>query len=377
MVALSSMVIFAVLSQAVYAVLPLLVGATIERLHFSTSEAGLIGAADMFGSTVSALVISAILSRGRWRLILICGIVVLTVADALSGMTRDFSLLLISRIIAGLGEGTVLTVAYISMGETRNPVRGYGLATAGYVAFSAPALYFMPFLLNTIKLRGVFWCFALLTVLTAPLVKNLPDRAQAGATPGSRMPPGGFSAASIIGLIGVFAYFTAQGGVWAYLDRIGASNQTSAADIATALAISSIGGLIGALLATGLGSRYGQLKPLLYSTICSVVSLLILSEGRSFLTFAAMASLFNLAWNFSVPYQFGALALIDPSRRTVALGGAIVNAGLAAGPVAAAALIAQGSVHNVNWMGVALSAMSLGLFARILLGINHAQEAGP
>jgi len=371
MLPIISMVIFTVLAEAVFAVLPLLVGATIERLGFTAKQAGLIGAADMFGGTVSALFVSFILSRGKWRFVLLSGIFILTVADASSGLAQHFPALLLSRIVAGLGEGVVLTIAYVSMGETRNPVRAYGLATAGYVAYSAPALYLMPSLLNAHGLRGVFWCLAALTAVATLLVKHIPNRARLSGASTTQAAKIGISKQSVIGLAGIFTYFMAQGGVWAYLDRIGMANQIATANVGLALAISSIGGLLGALLATWLDSRYGRLKPLFCSTLCTMVSLLIFNENRTFVVFAAMASLFNFAWNFSVPYQFGALAQIDPSRRTVALGGAFVNAGLAAGPVVAAAIINERSVQNVNWMGMAFSILSLLLFARILLRIEQ------
>lgn len=372
MVPIIAMVSFAVLSEAVYAVLPLLVGATVDRLGFTSTQAGLIGAADMFGATASALIISLILARGGWRSLMFGGLALLAVADACSGLAQHFPSLLISRIVAGLGEGTVLTIAYISMGETRNPVRAYGLATTGYVAYSAPALYCMPFLVATIALRGVFWGLAALTICAMLLVKHLPDRARQSGTPAAHRAGIRLSTTSWIGLAGVVCYFMAQGGVWAYLDQIGLANHLSTSDVATALAISSIGGLLGALLATGLDSRYGRLRPLLYSTLCTLVSLFIMNENRTFAVFAAMASSFNGAWNFSVPYQFGALALIDPSRRTVALGGAVLNAGLAGGPVVAAAAIGYGGIHNVGWMGMVFSVLSWLLFARILLRAERA-----
>jgi predicted MFS family arabinose efflux permease len=374
---LISMVIFAVLSQGVFAILPLLVGATVERLGFTAKEAGLIGAADMFGATVSALLISLVLSRGRWKLILLCGLLLLTVADATSALAQHFPALLLCRILAGLGEGAVLTIAYISMGETRNAVRAYGLATAGYVAYSAPVLYLIPSLLNAFGLPGLFCSLAALTALTTLLVKYIPDRARVSGAPSTSKSKTTLSKASVIGLAGVFTYFMAQAGVWAYLDRIGMANHVDTANVGTALAISSVGGFLGALLATWLDSRYGRLKPLLCSTLCTVVSLLLVTGHGTFVVFSVMVSLFNFAWNFSVPYQFGALAQIDPSRRTVALGGAFVNAGEAAGPALAAAMITERSVQNVSWMGLVLSIVSVLLFARILLPIEQPNIVRP
>src|SRR5262249_47471540 len=99
----------------------------------------------------------------------------------------------------------------------------------------------------------------------------------------------------------------------------------------------------------------------------TAVALLTLNESAAFAVFVTMTALFNFCWNVSIPYQLGALAQIDPTRRTVALSGVLSNAGLAAGPVFAAALISEHSVQNLSWMGMVFTGLSLFLFAWILL----------
>jgi len=372
-----SMIAFTVLSAAVFVVLPLLVGAMVERLGLTVQQAGLIAAADMLGASVSALGVSFILSRGHWRVVLICGIGLLTIADALSGLAQHFTPLFFTRIVAGLGEGVLLAIANASIGETRNPDRVFGLSTAGQVAFGSPALYLMPSLLSAYGLRGVFWSLTALTAASTFLVKHMPDGARLSGTSTRQTAKPPLSAQSVIALAGVLTYFIAQGGVWAYLDRIGVANQITMANVGTALAISSIAGLLGASLSAWLGIRWGRLKPLLFATLCTLVSLLILNQNTTFVVFAAMVSLFNFAWNFSVPYQFGALAQIDPSRRTVALGGVVVFAGLTVGPVLAAAMVSESRFHNVNWMGIGFCILSFLFFGRILMTMEQPRLARP
>lgn len=361
-----AMVIFYVLASAVFAVLPLLVGATVELLGFTAKQAGWIGGADMFGGTVSALCVSFIVPRGKWRLLIVSGIVILTVADVFSGLAQHFPSLLLSRIVAGLGEGVVLTIATVSIAETRNPDRVYAFAAAGLVAYGSPALYLMPSLLAAQGLRGVFWFLAALTAVTTPLVRCVPDCARLSAASTTPVAKVRISRKSVIGLAGVFTYFIAQGGVWAYLDRIALAHHIETSRVGMALAMSAIAGFLGALLASWLDVRYGRLKPLLCSTLGTVVALLTLNENGTLAVFTAMTALFNFSWNVAVPYQFGALAEVDSSRRTVALAGVFVNAGLAAGPVIAAAIISEQSVQNVSWMGMAFSGLSFLLFGRIL-----------
>jgi MFS transporter, DHA1 family, inner membrane transport protein len=366
-----AMVIFYVLASAVFAVLPLLVGATVELLGFTAKQAGLIGGADMFGGTVSALCVSFIVPRGKWRLLIISGILILTAADAYSGLAQTFPSLLMSRIVAGLGEGLVLTIATVSIAETRNPDRVYAFAAAGLVAFGSPALYLMPSLLAAHGLRGVFWLLAALTAITTPLVRCVPDLPHLSEPSAAPLAMVRIPRKSIIGLAGVFMYFIAQGGVWAFLDRIGLAHHIETSSVGIALAVSAIAGFLGALLASWLDVRYGRLKPLLCSTVGTVVALLTLNEIGTLAVFTAMTALFNFSWNVAVPYQFGALAEVDSSRRTVALAGVFVNAGLAAGPVIAAALISEQSVQNVSWMGIAFSGLSFLLFGRILMRMER------
>jgi hypothetical protein len=70
-----------------------------------------------------------------------------------------------------------------------------------------------------------------------------------------------------------------------------------------------------------------------------------------------------------------ALAEIDTSRRTVAFAGVFVYAGLAAGPLVAAAIISEQSVRNVSWMGIVFSGLSFLLFGRILMRMERATVA--
>lgn len=362
--AISAMIVFYVLGGAVFAILPFLVGATVGLLGLTTRQAGLIGGADMFGATLSALAVSLIVSGGRWRWIVLSGLLALGLANAASGVAQSFPALLMDRLIAGVGEGMILTIATVSIAETLNPDRIYGFAAAALVAYGSPALYFTPSLLSAHGLRGVFWLLAALTAVTVFLVRYLPNRAHVSEVPAARRR--GLSLPAVIGLAGVFTYFLAQGGVWAYLDQIGSAHHIDAGHVGMALALSAVAGFLGALLASWLDVRYGRLKPLLCATLGTAIALLTLDASAAFSAFMLMTGLFNFCWNVSIPYQLGALAQIDSTRRTVALSGVLSNAGLSAGPVVAAAVISEHSVRNVSVMGIAFTVLSLCLFAWIL-----------
>ena len=363
---IAAMVVFYVLASAAFAVLPLLVGATVELLGFTAKQAGLIGGADMFGATISALCVSFIIPRGKWRLLIIWGVLILTVGMRFGvGATVPCPAPRSFRGRTGRRNGVDdRNGQHRGNPQSRSSLwlcgcRPGGLRIARALSHAGP----------TGRLRFAW----------GVLVPGCPDRrhntsgavharlralSESPTTPTVKV---SLSRTSFIGLAGVFTYFIAMGGVWAYLDRIAMAHHISTSNVGVALALSAIGGFLGALLASWLDVRYGRLKPLLWSTVGTAVALLTLSGSATLAVFTAMAGLFNFSWNVAGPYQFGALAEIDSSRRTVALAGVLVYAGLAVGPALAAAIISEQSVQNVIWMGIVLSGISLLLFGRILI----------
>jgi predicted MFS family arabinose efflux permease len=371
------MVMFTVLGGAVYLALPMLVGALVDGLHFTPQQAGFVAAGGMLGASISALLVSLVVSRGRWRRLLLCATALLVITDGLLGLIQSFPLFLALRLAGGLGEGVMIAIGNASIAETRDPDRGFGFSAAGQLAFGSAALFLMPALLSASGLRGIFWSFAVLTAMGFYLMRCMPDGPRAVNAAGTSGPALRLSRESVLGLAGVFAYFVSQGAVWTYLDRIGAQNHLDMGRVGHALAICSMAGLAGACLASWLSTRLGRLKPLLFAMLCTVVSLMVLSAHPGYLAFAAMASLFNFAWNVSVPYQFGLLAEIDASRRTIVLGGVMVFAGLTAGPAMAACIIQGDRVDNVTWMGIGFCLASFALFAWLIRPLERVAQLEP
>lgn len=370
---IGSMVFFSVLAGAVFAVLPLFVGTLIDLVGLTPAQAGWVAAAEMLGASIAALGASLIISLGNWRAILTLGTVALATADAVTPVAHHFPLLFAIRLLGGVGEGVLLAISNACIGETRNPDRVFGFSSAGQLAFGAVGLYLLPQILRTYGLHGLFWLFAAITLSALALVRHIPDRPQSAGE--EAYPRVGIllSQRSVIGLLGVFTYFVAQGAVWTYFDRIGVANGIAVTQVASALAISSIAGILGASLSSYLGVTYGRLRPLFICTLCTVVSLLVLNDTTTFGVFAILASIFNFAWNASVPYQFGILAEIDASRRTVALGGAVVFAGLTAGPAIAASIITNGRFQAVAWLGMGFCIMSILFFTRLLIPLEQSR----
>jgi predicted MFS family arabinose efflux permease len=341
--------------------LPMLVGETADRLGLTESQAGIFAAADMGGASVSAFVVSLNLSRLRWRMTLLVALCVLAMANTVSGITTSYGTLLGFRVIAGLAEGVLTSIGLAGIGEARNPDRGFALSGVGQLAFGALGLFAIPWLMVIDGLQAVFWGLALIVMLGIPLTRYVPDDATSLTRAADWRAP--LSIGSSLGLGAVLAYFVAQGTVWSYLERLGEHNHIAPTTISKVLSVSSAAGLLGAACAFWLGVKVGRFKLIAAAACVTTLSLAILSERTSTTAFAAGVTMFNFSWNFSAPYQFGALAAIDKSGRTVALASVLVFAGVASGPAIAAAVVRGGNLNVVNGLGILFTALSVTMFA--------------
>jgi predicted MFS family arabinose efflux permease len=271
--------------------------------------------------------------------------------------------LLVLRVVAGLGAGLVVAVCYVVLGQSKQVDRNFSLYLLCQGLFSAIILKALPSLARAIGVAGIFALLAALYAVALALCRFLPPGRYAS---GARISGARPSFAAWTGLGAVLAFFIAQGAVWAYLELIGVRSGVDASSVATGLALSTLVGMSGPLAAAILGSRFGRALPLLAGSCMALIALALLSSSMDAIRFALAACLFNIAWNFSIPYQLSALAAVDSTGSVVGWAASASFAGLAIGPpIAAVALDAEGSV-GVLWLSAGLCVLSLSGFVPAL-----------
>ena len=171
----------------------------------------------------------------------------------------------------------------------------------------------------------------------------------------------------IIALIANLIYFVGQGGVWAYLERIGIADGLAIKQVATGLSVSLILGVMGALTASFLNVRWGRILPLAFAIIAAILSVILLQWKITFLTFMLAVGIWNFANNFGHPYLLGYMAAIDKSGRYVVISGAMQTGGMGLGPAIAALLITGADYDNVLWFGLVCFILTLLLFMPIMI----------
>ena len=117
------------------------------------------------------------------------------------------------------------------------------------------------------------------------------------------------------------------------------------------LAIASLFGIAGAMIATLLGGRSARRAMLVLGyaiLVLSVVALAMLEGGTAYVV-AVCA--FKFAWTFVLPFIIAEVACRDPSGRLVASTTLIIGAGLSLGPLFAGLLL--GAAWSLNAVFIA------------------------
>jgi predicted MFS family arabinose efflux permease len=149
-----------------YAVRPLS-----AEFGISPADYGLISSAFAIGYMVFALLSGPLIDRYGTRRILLLGMLVWSVATALTPVAGGFTGLLLIRILLGAGEAPAFPSATRIAGRwLRSTERGFALALIGGVSVSATLLVSGPILtrlIDALGWRGMFWILTGVGVLWA------------------------------------------------------------------------------------------------------------------------------------------------------------------------------------------------------------------
>lgn len=353
--------------------IPLLLGAMVSDRGYTEQQAGLIASADLGGYAVMTFITAMFLIRRDWRRLALVGVAIMFVANLASTAVAAAGAFAAVRFLSGIGAGMLAAVATVSLGQTENPDRGYGLLFAASLLFGTAGLWGLPLLLGHTGLDGAYVFIAALAVLvgllTFGLQQGVPPSTTADVTGGPRPRP----VLAMLILLAITLFWAHQNALYAYMERIGNASGLSAQFIGFTLGLANLTGFAGAALVAWAGSRFGRLIPLLLSTAIQLVCVWALSGTVSSVGYLVAIAVISLSWNVVNPMQIGVLAGVDRGGRLLALSSTVIGVGLAIGPALGAAVLRGADYSLVLWLVAGLAVASL-LLALPVLGPARAAE---
>ncbi len=317
-----------------------------------------------------------LVSRLSWRHLAVAGVVLIALGDLLTSLSHGYPGIVAARICAGAGEGLAVAVSFAALGSAANPDRAFGIYLVVCLTVAAAILAVLPNAQERFGAASVFVALGVMTLASGALLAWLParnPRAPAWVT----APPTVSKALALAGLVGVFLNFIAEGAMWSYFGRIGASSGVTPAIVGAAMGLSSFAGMGGALLAITVINRLGRIIPLAVSGVISVLSFWILNGHVTAAALLTAGVLLNFGWNLAQPLFSGVCAEADAQGRVVVAMGCIQTVGFGLGPAVAALILRNDDFSPVIWMSTGVLTVSLlivisGLKARASRAVSYA-----
>ena len=364
----------AMLGVSFYDFQPFLVGGFVNLLALSEAQAGLIATINMLGACAGLLLVSTRAYHWPSNRLVLGALLLIAIANVASGFAETFETLAACRFAGGLGEGLAIGVPVKLVARFSNPDRLFAWIMFGQSLYGVVGLAAAPYIIDAFGLRGLFFGFATLALLTVPFFRALPDDV-------GRCKPSGrtvINSRVVLVFASLMVLYMATNCVWAYYERIGVAINISAPDIGLALSAGLFASMVGALIAAALGGRLRRSLLIYVGVGASVASVGILYLAQDLAPYVASVMLLFGATGFVVPLYMGELAEVARTGRLPVAGYIIVLLGNMFGPAVGAALIDDGSYSAMILGAMALALMALVLIvAALRMATNSAAAATP
>ena len=369
--AIAAGIVLSVIASAEFLTLPLVVDGAVGTLGYSEQQVGFLSASLMLGFMVSAIAAGLWIRRWPWRTVARVALGGLCAAAAASLVFHGVWVFLSLQFAAGVFGGSLLSLALTTLSDSKHPDRSFGFSLAAQVIYQVAGLLIGPVLLRLGGINGVLMIFVAGGAIALAVVPALPKY---GRYPIAKNSAGVVTTTSaMFALAGCFFFFANVGAYWTYIEIVARAAGLGAQVVGNCLSIGAASGIIGALLASWCGERYGRILPVAVSAVVIVAAVLLLWKPPTAGVLLASAVLYNVAWNLSLAYQYAIVNALDGTGRAVAVTPAFQAAGGAAGPAVAALLVTATGFHSVIWLSGVAALLSLGLF--VVSSVHRAATA--
>lgn len=376
-------IVIGVTATLVLVTLPIFVAGIAGQFGWNEQAIGWLAAADMGGSALASLVLALAVSRLPWKKSVWLAILAVVAGNLASIFLDTLPAMLAVRALTGFCNGLILSVVFVALCQSSNPDRYFGIYVFLQLLLQVILLPVLPRMIEPWGIASVFLLFALASACTAALVFFFPQPGAMAQTRTTKPQPGAggvrarLSAWAVVALAAQAVYFLAPSAIWAYFEGIGKSFELAIEAVGDALGLASFAGIAGALLVVVMGSRVNRIVCMAAGTLISIAAIGVLLQASGFAWFLLAAALVNFSWNYTFPYQMGALALFDRDGSVAILSLVVQLSGLSFGPVLASVLLTGADYSAVLWVCMACYILSFALFLLSSRRAIHLAEPFP
>ena len=365
MLSLLALVLLGTCGAYITVVLPAVVKELVDTIGISGTQAGYIVTFEKLGMALASLSLFFVVNRFDKRLMAVGFLLLLAASNFFSAHLSSFEQFCAVRFLCGVSEGAVIALMTAQAASGHSPDRTFGLYLAATLGLAMVSFAWMPDLLQTYGLAGVFYSMAAVAVVTIVSIPLFPKSFQVETSDAAMKTQSPSLPTSVrwqvaLALAATFLFEAAIGAVWNFISLIAIDVGFTEAQINSGLSQAMIVGVIGGIMATLIGQRFGRLGPIILGVTIMMASLFSLAVGTAWLSFLVITMLFMFSWIFTLPFFVGAVSGLDPSGRAAVMSIAVQTGGLMAGPLLSAELIrGSDSYGQIIWAGLLILSLCM------------------
>ncbi|WP_171169498.1 MFS transporter [Streptomyces sp. I05A-00742] len=331
-----------------------------DSLDVSTGAAGQLVSVFSLAYALLSPVLATVTSRWSRRSVLILALVVFAAGNVVTAVAPDYTLVLVSRVIAAAGAAMFTpnagaTAATLAGAEQRG--RAIAIVTVGLTASLALGAPLGTAIGNALGWQATMWFVTALALLVVPVIAlrlpDIPVAARAGLR--RRLAPltdrrvAGVLACTLIAFTGVYLPYTYISAVFE------PATAGDAGRVALLLLVFGLAGTAGNLTAGRLADRRGPRTVVIAATSLLTVAFALMAVAHSSFAVAVVLSAVSGigSWSVTAPQQQRIIAFAAPGTEPllVSLNAAVMYLAISLSSVLGAGILGSGSSAGLAWAG--------------------------
>lgn len=260
----------------------MLIGLT-SQFELSVTTAGAIMTASLLATAAVAVTTLKLVSGPRRRLVAQLGLIAAAVGYGVAAVSPAIWLTTTAVILAGAGAGASVSAGGAALAIFKNASRVMGLNLLFNRTTIAIILAVIPLIsLSSITAFGSAALISLLALLTTAWLPTAlaPEQADLGAQEPMVSPASSrkvtLAGIALLALFPIWAL--TEDSVWAIAGTMGIEQAAASEELlGMILSVSTVGGLLGALLIVAVGNRYGRAVPIALFVLIGIVLKIVLT----------------------------------------------------------------------------------------------------
>lgn len=364
---IAGVVIFSAIAPLALLVAPVLTTQLIAERGLSPALVGDYFLFELGGISLASIPALWWMRRFTSRQIAPVAAIIFIIGNLLSIVVPSLMLLFGVRLVTALAGGALMLLCLNAAGAAANRDRVFGYWISGQLVLGALGLSLLPRLFAGLGLGAFYGALALMMALALPLAFRF-DAPTIARRTDAAAPRRAASLLPGIAMLAVFAFYVGLGGSWAFMSLIAAQSGLAEIAVADTIAVASLLGIAGALLATFLGGRLPRARVLVVGYTMLFGAILALLGHLDMLRFTAAAYAFKFAWTFALPFILAAIASRDSGGGIMAWVNLVIGTGTSVGPVITGRILEGAGATTMLLVCAGAVALSLILLLLIEFG---------